>query len=167
MPPQTAFGLAQDDDTLGTGASTPPAGRSGTTGSQPDDRQQFQLSTGNRPQSDVEQGSGRIWQRCTSMPLECTPAAGGQRGKPQPHPPLVDVDRVERLPVPGHDLLMFPVQRIQRRLEELHETGGAPDVLRRAAPLAVDERRVVDIGLAIADRFDEDVVPPVVAARGS
>ena len=82
VPPQTAFGLAQDDDTLGAGASTPPAGRSGTTGSQPDDRQQFQLSTGNRPQSDVEQGSGRIWQRCTSMPLECTPAAGGQRGKP-------------------------------------------------------------------------------------
>ena len=36
-------------------------------------------------------------------------------------------------------------------------------ILQRAAPLAVDQRRVVDLGLAIVDRCDEDVVPPVVA----
>ena len=41
--------------------------------------------------------------------------------------------------------------------------GNAADVLRRASPLAVEERRVVDGGLAIADRFAEDVVSPVVA----
>ena len=34
----------------------------------------------------------------------------------------------------------------RRRLEELHEAGDAADVLRRAPPLAVDERRVVDSG---------------------
>ena len=41
--------------------------------------------------------------------------------------------------------------------------GTPPTVLRRAPPLAVDERRVVDTGLAIVNRFDEDVVPAVVA----
>ena len=97
------------------------------------------------------------------MPREGAPAAGGQRGKPQPHASLVDVDRVERLPVPGHHLVVLHVERIERRLEKLHEAGDATDVLRRATPLAADERRVVDVGLAIADRFDEDVVPPVVA----
>ena len=53
---------------------------------------------------------------------------------------------------------MFLVERIERRFEKLHEAGSTVDVLRRAPPLTVDERRVVDIGLAIA----EDVVPPVV-----
>ena len=41
---------------------------------------------------------------------------------------------------------MLLVQRIQRRREEQHEAGDAADVLRRAPPLAVDERRVVDSG---------------------
>ena len=58
---------------------------------------------------------------------------------------------------------MLLVERIERRLEELHQAGSAADILRRAATLAIDERRVLDIGLAIAERFDEDVVPPVVA----
>ena len=91
------------------------------------------------------------------MRLECTPAAGGQGGKPRPHPALVDVDRVERLPVPGHHLVVLLVERTERCLEELHEAASAADVLRRAPPLSVDERRVVDIGLAIANRFDEVV----------
>lgn len=68
-----------------------------------------------------------------------------------------DVDRVERLPVPAHHLVVLYVERIERCLEKLHEAGDAADVLRQATPLAADERRVVDIGLAIADRFDEDV----------
>ncbi len=33
-----------------------------------------------------------------------------------------------------------------------------------APPLAVDERRAFEVGLAIANRFEEDVAPPVVAA---
>ena len=43
------------------------------------------------------------------------------------------------------------------------EPGTPSTSLRRAPPLAGDERRVVDPGLAIAHRFHEDVVPPVVA----
>ena len=74
-------------------------------GSQRGDRQQFQLATGNvevggqdfgRSTAGRRDRSGRIGRGCSSMALECTSAAGGQRGKLQPHPPLVDVDRVER-----------------------------------------------------------------------
>ena len=75
-------------------------------GSQRDDRQQFQLAAGNVEVGGQDFGrstagrrrhrSGRIGRGCSSMALDCTSAAGGQRGKPQPHPPLVDVDRVER-----------------------------------------------------------------------
>ena len=74
-------------------------------GSQRGDRQQFQLATGNvevggqdfgRSTAGRRHRSGRIGRGCSSMALECTSAAGSQRGKLQPHPPLVDVDRVER-----------------------------------------------------------------------
>ena len=63
-------------------------------GSQRDDRQQFQLATGNvevggqdfgRSTAGRRHRSGRIGRGCSSMALECTSAAGGQRGKPQPH----------------------------------------------------------------------------------
>ena len=77
------------------------------------------------------------------MPLECTPVAGRQRGKPWSHPAFVDVDRVERLPVPGHHLVVLLVEGIERRLEELHEAGSAADVLRQAPRLAVEERGLV------------------------
>lgn len=97
------------------------------------------------------------------MSREGAPAAGSQRGKPQPHPSLLEVDRVERFPVPDLHLVLLHVERVERRLEKLLEARNTADILRRAPPLAGDKRRVVNIGLAIADRFDEDVVPPVVA----
>ena len=54
-----------------------PAGRRGTVGSQRDDEQMVDAGRRHR--------SGRIGRRCSSMPREDTPAAGGQRGKPRPH----------------------------------------------------------------------------------
>ena len=84
--------------------------------------------------------SGGLARRCR---CEGATAARSPRGERQPHPPFVDVARVEWLPVPGHHLVVLLVDRIERRLEELHEAEDAADVLRRAPPLAVDERRVV------------------------
>ena len=99
-------------------------------------------------QRDVDHRSGRIWRRCASMPVEGAPAAHSQRGEPQPHPPFVDVDRVEELPVPSHHVLVLRVERIQRRLEELHEAGDAADVVpagtaarRRRTPGSRDRAR--------------------------
>jgi len=45
-------------------------------------------------------------------------------------------------------LIVIVVEQVERRLEELHQAGGAADILRRSPPLYVDESRVVDIGLA-------------------
>ena len=58
-------------------------------GSQRDDRQQFQLAAGNvevggqdfgRSTAGRRHRSGRIGRGCSSMALDCTSAAGGQRG---------------------------------------------------------------------------------------
>ena len=57
---------------------------------------------------------------------------------------------------------MILVERIQHGFQELHEVRDTTDIFRWTAPLAVDERRVIDVGLAVDDRFDEDVMPPVV-----
>ena len=73
-------------------------GCSATVRSERDGRQQFQLATGGVGPRRGPQicGSGRIGPHCASMPREGALGAGGQRGKPQPHPSLVEVDRVER-----------------------------------------------------------------------
>ena len=75
---------------------------------------------------------------------------------------MVDVDRIERLPVPGHHLVVLLVEQIERRFEELHK-AGAPPTTSGGDRRWPNERRVVNVGLAIADRFDEDVVSPVIA----
>ena len=41
---------------------------------------------------------------------------------------LVDVERVERLPVLPHHCPVLLVERIERRFQELHETDDAADV---------------------------------------
>ena len=140
------------------GASAPRAGRSATVCSERDGRQQSQLATGVRSTGGCGYGSGRIGVRAVPRCLARAPrrqaASVASLGRT---PRSSDVDRVERLPVPAHHLVVLYVERIERCLEKLHEAGDAADVLRQATPLAADERRVVDIGLAIADRFDEDV----------
>ena len=95
------------------------------------------------------------------MPREGAPAAGGQRASLSRTHRSSRSTGVERFPVPSQHLVVH-VERVERRLEELHEGADADNVLRRAPPLAVDGRRV-DVGLAIADRFDEDIGSPVVA----
>ena len=79
------------------------------------------------------------------------------------HVPLVDIVVVEGLPIPGQHLFVLVVERIESRLEKPHEAGDASDILGRAAPLAGDERRIVDVGFPISNVLDEDVVAPVVA----
>ena len=75
---------------------------------------------------------------------------------------LVDVLRVERSAIPLHHPGMLLVARIERGLEELHEPMGAADVLRRTAPGTGHECRVFHLFVAVADFFNDDVVPPVV-----
>ena len=71
-------------------------------------------------------------------------------------------DRDVRCAVSSASLFVILVERIQHGFQELHEACDATDILRWTAPLPVDERRVLDVGLAVTDRFDEDFVPPVV-----
>ena len=89
--------------------------------------------------------------------------AVGDGGERHAYVPLVDIVAGEGLPIPGQHLFMLVVERIEGRLEEPHEAGDAPDILGRAAPLAGDEGRVVDVGLPVSDLLDDDVVAPVVA----
>ena len=86
-----------------------------TGGSQRDDRPQFErIDDGG--QRDVEHRSGRIRRRCASMPFECGPAAGSQRGEPQPHPPSMSTGSgtafrtksPPRCALLGHDQLACP-----------------------------------------------------------
>ena len=126
------FGLAEDSDAFGygrVGDPCPPFGNSPFCA-----RRLTTAPVGHRWRSNPGRGygSGRIGPRCASMSRERAPAAGGQRRQPQPHPSLLEVDRVERLPVPGHHLVVRHVERIERRLEKLHEAGDAADILRRA-----------------------------------
>ena len=69
----------------------------------------------------------------------------------------------KRFPYQVTNVLVFLVKRIQHGFQELHEAGDAADVLRGSAALAIDEGRVLNVGLAVANRFDDDVVPPVVS----
>ena len=124
----------------------PLARRSGTVGSQRDDRPQFLLATGNGPQRDVDTGqveSGGVAPRwLLSEPLR---RAASVESLSRNHRSWMSTGS-NGSPVPGHYLLVLLVQRIQPRLKELHEAGDAADVLRRAPPLAGNERRVVDSG---------------------
>jgi len=70
---------------------------------------------------------------------------------------------VEGLSIPGQHLFVLIVERIEGRLEKLHEIGDASGIFGRATPLAGDEGRVVDVGLPVSDLFDDEVVAPVVA----
>ena len=90
--------------------------------------------------------------------------AVGDDGKRHAHVALVDIVVVEGLPIPRQHLFVLLVERIEGRLEKPHEAGDASDILGRAAPLAGDERRIVDVGFPISNVLDEDVVAPVIAS---
>ena len=82
------------------GASAARAGRSVMVRSEREGRQRFELATGSGPQGT------QIWVRSNRTALRLgawrgRPGGGGQRGKPQPHPSLFEVDRVERPFVDG------------------------------------------------------------------
>ena len=97
------------------------------------------------------------------MAHQGAPTAVGDGGERHAYVPLVDIVAVEGLPIPGQHLFMLVVERIEGCLEKLHEAGDATDIFGRAAPLAGDEGRVVDVGLPVSDLLDDDVVAPVVA----
>ena len=146
-PSQAVFGLAQDKNRSAVGAR-------GTLGAPfwnsrlpaRHDRPQFLLATGNGPQRDVDTGqveSGGVAPRwLLSEPLR---RAASVESLSRNHRSWMSTGS-NGSPVPGHYLLVLLVQRIQPRLKELHEAGDAADVLRRAPPLAGNERRVVDSG---------------------
>ena len=58
---------------------------------------------------------------------------------------------------------MLLVRRIEDRLQEVHETVRAADVLRRTAPGPVHEGQIVPVRVAVAYLLDDHIVAPVVA----
>ena len=82
-----------------------------------------------------------------------------ERRKPCSNPPLIDGGVVEPPPVPRDHPLVVGVSRDDRRLEKRHEAFRVAHVLGRTAPLHFDEYRVVDSGIALAQRLHDDVVP--------
>ena len=94
--------------------------------------------------------------RARAMTHQGAPTAVGDGGERHAHVPLVDIVAVEGLPIPGQHLFVLVVERVEGRLEKPHETGDAPDILGRAAPLAGDERRIVDVRRSVADVLDQD-----------
>ena len=86
----------------------------------------------------------------------------GQRAAPpsgsvfqqHPHHAFIDIGRIERPAVPFDHLLVLFVARIEHRLEKIHETISAADILRRAAPRTVRNRLGV-VRLGIVYRFGE------------
>ncbi len=78
-------------------------------------------------------------------------------------PLLVEADRVERSAVPANHVPMLLVRRIEDRLQEVHETVRAADVLRRTASGPVHEGRIFPVRVAAANLLDDYIVALVVA----
>jgi len=76
---------------------------------------------------------------------------------------FIDIERIEGLSVPFQHPVMPFMPRLKHGFEKLHEAVPAAYVLGRAAPRAIYECGIVNIGLAVAHALDDDVVNPVVA----
>ena len=90
-------------------------------------------------------------------------AAPCDRLEISPHETLIDICRIVGFAVPHDRLPMLFVGRVEHGLKKLHESPGAAHVLRWAAAGAVDKDRVVDVGRALANLLDCDLVLPVVS----
>ena len=79
-----------------------------------------------------------------------------------PHAFFIDIERIKWLSVPFQHPIMPFVPRVKHGFEKLHEAVPAAYVLGRAAPRAIYECGIVNIGFAVAHALDYDVVNPVV-----
>lgn len=103
--------------------------------------------------------------------LTATTAMAGQRAaaasshvrKKHPYPFLVHVAGIERAAIPLDHAGMLLVKRIKHCLQELHKAAYTANVLGRAAPGAIDEGRIFHNRIAVANPFDDHIVPPIVA----
>lgn len=78
----------------------------------------------------------------------------------------VDVTWIEGAAVPAHEFVMLLVVGLGHGLEEEFEARDSTDILRRAAPVAIDVSGIVRAGGGGEDGLDSDGVPPVVGIGG-
>ena len=89
-------------------------------------------------------------------------AADGDGGDSASGEAFVDVVGVVGATIPFTQMVVFFVAGVGHGIEEHLEAGEAADVLGWAAPFALDEARIFDVGFTGADRLGRDGVPPVV-----